>query len=216
MKLVRANRNAFTLVELLVVVAIIGVLVALAISGSQVAIEQARASKCIATMRSLCHAINLYTVEHDNYLPANNTGSTSTVDTTWTVEIRPYLGITGQDKNGSGNAAMAPLVKCPSVSTIDTPAAWWESNYSVGMPFGSNGTPNKAFIKNPGQTMMMIETIGKTYRGVRPMNPSPITTIAYRHKSYVNTLFFDGHIEKFLKKDIPTDSTTPDVFWSPN
>lgn len=63
------NQRAFTLVELLTVIAIIAVLAALLIPGLRTAIERARTAKCQSNLRQLATAIQMYVEDHDGRMP---------------------------------------------------------------------------------------------------------------------------------------------------
>lgn len=62
-------RRAFTLLELLVVVAIISLLAALAIPVARDYQEKARSASCVTNLRSLGSALNLYLAENNGVLP---------------------------------------------------------------------------------------------------------------------------------------------------
>lgn len=201
--------RGFTLVELLVTVAIIGVLAGLSLSFSRTATESVRTMKCSAQMRSIWQAINLYKAEHDNFFPPNRARSDGTIDNCWVYLIRPHMGINQTDKYGAGAKAMAALVTCPAATGSEIPANWWESNYSVSLYLNPDGSLVKDFVKNPSQTMMLIETVNKN-RAIS-WTPPPLTQIAYRHLNHSNVLFFDGHVEKLQSSQVPTNMN--DVFW---
>ncbi|TLD71987.1 type II secretion system protein [Phragmitibacter flavus] len=80
MKIYRSYVNAFTLLELLVVVSIIGVLAALAVPVSQRVLHQARSSHCIGNLRQLGAAVNLHLAENNNFLPTLEAGRSSKDD----------------------------------------------------------------------------------------------------------------------------------------
>jgi len=67
------TRKGFTLIELLIVVAIVGILAAIALPNFLEARTRARVSSCVATMRNLSLALELYAVDQGTYPP--NTGA---------------------------------------------------------------------------------------------------------------------------------------------
>ena len=90
-------RSAFTLVELLVVMAIIGVLVGLLLPAVQAAREAARRTSCANNMSQLALAMHHhdFNVEH---LPAGTLNPTGPIRSeaigkhvSWTVQIMPFL-----------------------------------------------------------------------------------------------------------------------------
>src|SRR5262249_43086463 len=65
----RFRRSGFTLVELLVVIAVIGVLIALMIPAIQRSREQARRSQCANNQKQLGLAIQAYLINHGAFPP---------------------------------------------------------------------------------------------------------------------------------------------------
>lgn len=65
------NRRAFTLVELLTVIAIIAILAAILVASLASVREKARTSQCAANLRSWGNATHLYVAEHKGRLPAS-------------------------------------------------------------------------------------------------------------------------------------------------
>ncbi|MDD5284351.1 MAG: prepilin-type N-terminal cleavage/methylation domain-containing protein [Desulfuromonadaceae bacterium] len=64
------SRGAFSLVELLMVIAIIGALAAIAIPAFSNYIESARRSRTMSDMRTIDNAITAYALDHNNDFPA--------------------------------------------------------------------------------------------------------------------------------------------------
>ena len=136
----RSARAAFTLVELLVVIAIIGVLVALLLPAIQAAREAARRSSCGNNIKQLGLALQNY---HDarkqfpyaSVTPtANSSVNVANRGPTWVVAILPFIEggnvITLYNKNAfwidqaanlSFRAANLPFMLCPSDSFAATP-----------------------------------------------------------------------------------------------
>ena len=61
---------AFSLVELLVVIGIIGLLIAILLPTLSGARERARQLKCLAVLRGISQAAELHVLNHNGYLPA--------------------------------------------------------------------------------------------------------------------------------------------------
>src|SRR5438552_18691544 len=71
-RLLRANLPAFTLVELLVVMAVIGLLAGLLLTALANAKERARVVKCLSNLRQTHLALMTYVEEHNDQFPARS------------------------------------------------------------------------------------------------------------------------------------------------
>ncbi len=69
MKQSRTRSEAFTLIELLAVVAIISVLAALAFTGVRAAMDRSHQATCLSNQRQIFSAILLYAADNQNHLP---------------------------------------------------------------------------------------------------------------------------------------------------
>jgi type II secretion system protein G len=66
----KRNRKGFTLIELLIVVAIIGIIVAIAIPNLLNAIQRAKQRRSMGDIRSTATAVEAYAVDFNRYPPA--------------------------------------------------------------------------------------------------------------------------------------------------
>lgn len=119
-----SKRNAFTLVELLVVISIIGVLVGLLLPAVQMAREAARRTQCSSNMHNIGLALHNF---EDTYrrLPAGSEGVNRT-EHAWSSLILPFAeqGSTfsaldlksawNSPRNSPANATVVPIYRCPS------------------------------------------------------------------------------------------------------
>ena len=66
----KMNRKGFTLIELLIVVAIIGIIVAIAIPNLLNAIQRAKQRRTMGDMRTIATAVEAYSVDLNRYPPS--------------------------------------------------------------------------------------------------------------------------------------------------
>ena len=90
----KRNSKGFTLIELLIVVAIIGILIAIAVVNYRAAIDRARQRRSMSDMRGVSTAMEAYAADFDRYPPAAAftlpPGLALPTDTTL-LTARPYL-----------------------------------------------------------------------------------------------------------------------------
>jgi prepilin-type N-terminal cleavage/methylation domain-containing protein len=133
LKKLTSKRAGFTLVEIMIVVAIIALLAAIAVPGFLRARKRSQASKILNDLRMIDSAIDQYAIEHSKV-----TGDTvDVVDWTNYVKKDSTLYTTGQDLFGDnyGPQAVDSLPKCP--------ASAWSSLSDVAddtfwSPYGHN------------------------------------------------------------------------------
>ena len=95
---IRRDKSGFTLIELLIVVAIIGIIVAIAIPNLLNAIQRAKQKRTMADMRSIGTALEAYAVDYNRYPAAAGAYSLPT-----TISTLPSTTI-----GSSATAALSP------------------------------------------------------------------------------------------------------------
>ncbi len=85
-------RRAFTLIELLTVIAVVGVLAGLLIPAVGAARGKARAAECLSNLRQAGVASLLHVADNRGRLPSISHRREDGVSLSWTLTLRPYLG----------------------------------------------------------------------------------------------------------------------------
>lgn len=218
------QRSAFTLVELLVVIAIIALLAALLSPALSKAREQARGIKCISNLKQIGQVFFLYANDHDGFVPPPlRTGETPN---TWMVKLFPYVG-------NSSWTTRSEIWKCPSWRVPAGLEDWYYGmNFRLPQFLGGFGDNERFFkleqISNPSLMMLVADSTHYPTAADYPGNPAynnasyrvweandwpGIGTIdKARHRGGANLLFADGHSEWRQAANIPTAWNDP--FWT--
>lgn len=214
-----ASARAFSLVEILVATAIMGVLAALLVSGMRGAADKGKEAKCMANLRQIGVGILTYVAENDGYLPrptikASESGLAG--DQMWSKQLGPYLPQRGNSATAPQNIVfVCPAAKYQGYALINISSTYTSS--SAGFYFsgpGSMGSATQgparsmATIENPAQTVLVTE--GKQAAGggsctsslnwttaqadLSSTSPEGTANLDFRHDEKINLLFADGHV----------------------
>ena len=218
-----AQRPAgFTLIEMLVVVAIIGVLIAILLPALGAARRSAKMTNCLSNMRQWGTAQAAYSTENQSYLPQTGNGGQNTLDGTWYNELPPLI-----DYQKYGEVFPGTAVSLQEV--YDTASIWFcpsradEGNYlsgsgknafHYGMNTVLNGTGSLGPQTNTYVTMNRVSSPESVVFLSEPFNNQPYVVpnsgvgstsggnVEWdRHmNSKVNILFLDTHVSTFESK----------------
>lgn len=190
------HRRAFTLVELLSVIAIIGILAAILIPVVSNMREKAATTQCAANLRSWGNATGLYVADNKGRLPSSVYG-TKKIDNVEGMATDAY-------------SCLIPYVMPPNHPTIkwgfnsNDMAAYMCSNRDDaggGMKWGTYGFntyPSQLFmttISKPSQMVWATELAGgKRWMDFGTLATHLIATTPKPHRNTSNVLYLDGHV----------------------
>ena len=164
------TQKSFTLIELLIVIAIISILAAMLLPALSQSREKAKTIKCASNLRQLGQAIEMYTNDWDDYLMPYKTN----VDADWYLPLAPYT---------DDVTASKLRYSCPSTAPGDTYGQIGMNTYLFGY--------KKNQIKEPLRTVIMTDC--KNQDTWDPFNSPERKSV--RHSGGYNVLFLDGHVK---------------------
>ena len=177
------SQSGMTLIEVLVVVAVIGVLVALIYPALKAGVGSANRVKCLGNLRQIGVAAELYTQEHNNRFPDINA---------WAMELCPYFSFKISIENLPTHTKT--IFWCPSANPAQVdPSPNGTLTYGIGM--GYAGMNRIAQLSNNGQPVVLsklaafFDASGKNVWDTTPER------VSVRHGACYNVLFADGHAE---------------------
>ena len=229
------RRLGFTLLELLTVIAIVGILAAILIPVIGQALESARTAACSSNLRQLGMGIQLYTTDHKGMLPGGtNPFPDWSGATPWNGIIKPYLV---PDQNSGWGWGGGQVFQCPSCTI--TPANPDGTTYGANplammdIMWGGGWRVSYNSIRNPTKLILLMDAaqwpdggVGVTLYDIpnvgsgsltAPMQQgadsdgvNPQRTYRFRHGSNkANFLYADGSVRTQTWSDLTRDNFAP-------
>jgi prepilin-type processing-associated H-X9-DG protein len=210
--------TAFTLVELLTVIAVIAILCALLLPGLSKARAQAGAVVCFNNLRQIGMAEHQYVADFNGYFPAcvSQENVNWRLNITWETQLAAYLGTAGQETTPGTD-----VFACPADKVTRDYSAWggeWRRPKSYPQVFWLGyGIPHPlTYFNKPAQSFLVAEWF-HSYN-VRGQNwPGNIVDGSYFYNSWAglvapyfsfthrdgwNFLFVDGHVGRVSQAEM--------------
>lgn len=206
-------KHYFTLIELLIVIAILAILASMLLPAVSRARERGIAIKCVSTMQTLGKAGQFYAADANDFLPMLHDNYTNL----WyqsACNANYYNYFLGTSDSGRKYVPVGRL--CPKVASFPnvfrTSHASFPGQTFISF-FGMNGTETlkdgkKQFhrfgrVVQPASKLLQVETNNPAAgpngnQGWWLINRDSASLldgkVAYVHANFANVLFFDGHV----------------------
>jgi len=189
-------RGGFTLVELLVVLAVIALLAALLLPALFRAKESARTTQCLNQMRQLGMAVRLYADENGDTFPRSQHSAFAYGELPWERSLAPILG----SSTTAWTNLLTGIYHCPG----DRRATPWSYGLNVYYELGPGddyiGRPETwrhlAQVPHPSATILFAENNSSADHLMAQFWYSPTDAVdlaATRHSGRANYTLADGH-----------------------
>ena len=193
----RGSIRGFTVIELLVMLALLSVLIALLAPALGAAREKARRAVCASNLREIAIALDLYTIDWENWFPSYHNGSSKFGD-----YIDPFF-----------DTPQGP--HCLSREFQNEVSSLWFFTYGYNFGYLGNHYDHKKIfrrmtdIRRPSQIISYADTGESSkdpghwyylvYWITTEYGPDGEYPIGNRHKGGANAVSIDGHVEWQLK-----------------
>jgi prepilin-type N-terminal cleavage/methylation domain-containing protein/prepilin-type processing-associated H-X9-DG protein len=198
--------NAFTIIELMVVIAIISILASILLPALGRAKKTAQAINCVGNMKQIGYGLLSYVGDYNDYYPPSGFTGTN-----WMELYSPYLGVKLGEYSQNG------VFACPTqkiwegnggrISYGYNAFLFGSTNYALvhdtgdGKFWGTSRTPPPPIrgnmIRAPDKQLTHIDTwTGPTSSAFRGSGINVLLDMSYmcmRHNRAANVLYADGH-----------------------
>jgi len=209
------RRSGFTLVELLVVIAVLAVLAALLFPVLQSARHKAWEATCASNLRQLGVAVEMYAQDHDERFPPSYVLGASPY-ASWREAVQPYavsrdlLGCPAWEHRGAKAGELPPELQATYAMNA------WLSPPDLTAAGGAAGGPvGLGSVEQPAGTVMLCDAgysnvpVALDWDHYLTLGMQEQVLPTERHHDAANFCFVDGHVKK-----LPESATrAPEYLW---
>ena len=198
-------RSGFTLVELLVVLAVIALLAALLLPTLSKAKESARTTQCLNQMRQLGLAVRLYVDENGDAFPRSEHSAFANGQLPWERSLAPLLG----SSTTAWTNLLTGLYHCPSEKRTTPWSYGLNVYYELGPDDDYTGKPRTwrrlTQVPRPSAAILFAENNSSADHLMPEFwysQADAVDLASTRHKGRANYTFADGHASLLLLKGV--------------
>jgi prepilin-type processing-associated H-X9-DG protein/prepilin-type N-terminal cleavage/methylation domain-containing protein len=229
----------FTLIELLIVIAIIAILAAMLLPALKTAKNMAKGAQCFSNLKQTGAAFYMYAQDWNEYVANGCFSDASDWTRTWPIMLRADMGVPPAQQVLGASGYNSRVCICPSaVSAYPTFITTHQYSCTYMMSVSCWRIPHKKLTKarSPSITPLIFDGAvlsGSNYGlglfnysfGVGVLNPalplnknlgSPLADIGVYHSSGANFLFVDGHAQWMRQGGFPAELGTTESAWNSN
>ncbi|MDD4182122.1 MAG: prepilin-type N-terminal cleavage/methylation domain-containing protein [Victivallaceae bacterium] len=214
-----ADSRMFTLIELMIVIAIIAILAAMLLPVLNKAREKGKAISCVNNLKQFGNAIVLYVDDNNGWMPVSETDKKL-----WDWQLHSYLNYDWANKS---NKTSFSIFHCPGGKPNSSFSPYESRGYGYNMYLGRNTHSPLKIVKM--QTPTIFVSMGdfrvnsredesfvgggtNNYPWIKLADP---THTAFRHFGKMNVLFGDNHVEP-KERFTPTSKIPNNTRWKNN
>ncbi len=213
--------GAFTLIELLIVIAIIAILAALLLPALSKARAKARSIVCLNHLRQWGLATHLHALDNDDFLPNNGAPNGISVNNGWYVDLPHVLGLKPYAEMPWRTNANAALEKSIWICPANTNRSNGNNLFHYCLNEHINGTGANNRPVRIGAIPDITRVVWLFDNGKRAAVAQQNNVHTNLHQAGAQFTFLDGHAARFRNIEywnFAADkgrTNNPDLIWIP-